>query len=461
MTTTDRKLSISQALPSKDEKKKDYDSDDELTILPSQIRFYDTIKHFREEIDEEEKSIAQSEGTLTRKLPREYSFPKSLSAEDRKVIHFLAKKFGLTSASSGKGKERVVTIYYPLGKESQQEALSKSMKKKFVKHWSIQMPLLESPYFEYYIELYDEMFETRRKMRLFKEDVKSIEKDHYAEYIGKHYKAIKNELVQKISSSEAFQVLLSKETELLNHYSIPENNSFKRVIDRDIWDARNHGRYFISIDIRNARFNALRYHDPELVCNCKTWKELLEKFGLYSPSLHESKYWRSTVFESLCGELQAKIIGWILFQIADGLLEADYFHIKEFVSFCDVDEMLLFTTKETWKRDCTRISKFLQEKFPELASILRIEPFQLTQMSRDEQFFLKEVLQTRKGVSTSSSTIKRTNLGKKIQIKCEPEFWPQCYKYYKGWDVDEKDRKVLFKGRHGEYIATLDGNVFD
>ena len=48
-----------------------------------------------------------------------------------------------------------------------------------------------------------------------------------------------------------------------------------------IYRPQHHGRYFFSIDIKSANFNALKDHDSNLMLNCNTWEELVTRYSNY------------------------------------------------------------------------------------------------------------------------------------------------------------------------------------
>ena len=53
---------------------------------------------------------------------------------------------------------------------------------------------------------------------------------------------------------------------------------------------QNIGKWYLSIDIKNAWFNCLRLEEPELFDGCKTWREYLSQFTNYNFLLSSKRF---------------------------------------------------------------------------------------------------------------------------------------------------------------------------
>ena len=69
-------------------------------------------------------------------------------------------------------------------------------------------------------------------------------------------------------------------------------------VQKSIWNHSNDGAACMSVDLRQANFQAMKYVDPRIVLNCDTWEELCRKFT-DCEYLVESKHIRQFVFGSL------------------------------------------------------------------------------------------------------------------------------------------------------------------
>ena len=54
--------------------------------------------------------------------------------------------------------------------------VSESTRKKFAKDFSLPIPVFKSPYFEYYVELYDTILQTKRKLGLLQKEIHVIDR---------------------------------------------------------------------------------------------------------------------------------------------------------------------------------------------------------------------------------------------------------------------------------------------
>ena len=96
-------------------------------------------------------------------------------------------------------------------------------------------------------------------------------------------------------SLQSFEI----DQDLLNHQSITKET---------IYDHQNDNKFFISLDLKSANFNALRYYDKGLVLNCNNWDEFIAKFTDLKYYL-KNKLFRQKIFWLLEPDKQRKIIG--------------------------------------------------------------------------------------------------------------------------------------------------------
>lgn len=89
------------------------------------------------------------------------------------------------------------------------------------------------------------------------------------------------------------------------------------------------GKYYVSLDIRSANFNALRFYDPSIVHGYETWEDLLkDHFHVTSPYLLAVKELRSVVFHDTCPVKVNAVNNWRIcglhrFLAEHGLLRRD------------------------------------------------------------------------------------------------------------------------------------------
>lgn len=50
------------------------------------------------------------------------------------------------------------------------------------------------------------------------------------------------------------------------------------VTNMDVYRPDNDGKYFLSLDLKKANYNALKFYDPEIVLDTGFYEELISRF---------------------------------------------------------------------------------------------------------------------------------------------------------------------------------------
>ena len=160
-----------------------------------------------------------------------------------------------------------------------------SILKRWVKDYKLPIRIFEEPYFSYYIDLYDPLYHTKEKLEMLKETL-----THYAtqeDFLSDYYQ-IRDKAVAYLKENTAWNVFNTGD---MCKYATKSLN----VSSKDVFKHCHAGKYFISIDLVKANFQALKYADPAIVGNCQSYKEFISMFTTI-PYMTESKYMRQVLF---------------------------------------------------------------------------------------------------------------------------------------------------------------------
>ncbi len=167
------------------------------------------------------------------------------------------------------------------------------LRKRFCKDMNIPINIYQEPYFTERLKLFDENFRTLWKWERFKKELEQFKDDQ--EYLEK-YNQIKEAAINFIKESKSYQRFIS--TDL--YFKNPNVN-----YPNDIYKDYNVGEHFVSIDMKQANFNALRIFEERFCSDCKsmfngakTWKEFISQFTDIEHII-ESKYIRQVIFGAL------------------------------------------------------------------------------------------------------------------------------------------------------------------
>ena len=188
----------------------------------------------------------------------ELSFPTSLTTKERSKLHDLAKELGLYSVSIGEGKAKYIcledrTNLTPLYVGSNRRlVLSKEKRlvttgdvnshcrKLFLTLTSLPIPILTSPLFEYFVELYQPLLRSQDRLKEF---LQLIDACGGESQLMQHYNTFKDTLGTTLKQSDAYKKMsLEGLVAIKKQYEIP-GKSLKRLNRaRHVFSPANHDR---------------------------------------------------------------------------------------------------------------------------------------------------------------------------------------------------------------------------
>jgi hypothetical protein len=352
----------------------------------------------------------------------------NLSGSIRKELHELADKMNLIHYTKHIS-DQTITIIAKNKADNYIQLNSQECDKRrqFSNDFDLPIQIYDSPYWEYYVDLFDEYYDIKTKWVLFEETVDKLGGLYkYKNFLS----TLMNDTINKLKNNDAYLRLTNSKLESpLKKYG-------------KIYNPSNNGKYFISLDLVAANFNIIRLHDPELYLNHETWIDVLGCTEYKSIGI--SKKLRQVII----GNLNAKKIHTIMCIFTEKLLKSlDKFKNK--IISVQADEIIIEINQNEISTDYNSICEILNN-LPFLNNkswdeFIRLTIFKLNQVS-NFSYYMKEILHP------ISSDI----------IKCEPKcinpiHLAQFIKYYKGEKINDYD--LTFK--HEGLLATYHKSIFD
>lgn len=157
---------------------------------------------------------------------------------------------------------------------------SVALKKKFCRDCSLPIMVFDNPYFMERLAVIDRLFHCIESFDVFCDELKQFanEQDYFT-----YYNRIKDEIITFIRSQPGFIKFCNQE--------FRTNTVYQK---RNLYIDGNDDAAYISIDMKNANFSALKYYDPEIFAFADSWESFV---GRFTNSLHiqNSKYIRQVV----------------------------------------------------------------------------------------------------------------------------------------------------------------------
>ena len=163
-----------------------------------------------------------------------------------------------------------------------------AFRRRFVKDFNLPINLVESPFFEYYMDRYD--FFPREDYFNCCDIINKEFNGNKEEWLN-HYAQIRDNIITTIEESDAYKAFNDKD---LKEYITPKFS----VGDYNIYNCDNVGEFFISIDLKKANFQTLKWFNKDIVLGAETYEELMDKFG-GDDYFKKSKYTRQVIFGKL------------------------------------------------------------------------------------------------------------------------------------------------------------------
>ena len=124
----------------------------------------------------------------------------------------------------------------------------------FIKDMCCHIPTIESPYFEYFLSVYG-LEDAYRDFLTFTKELSLVKP------ITSLYEPIK----QRDSFKE------------FNTCDLNAKYPLSGSVSGDIYDRKNVGKYFLTVDLKEAAYQALLTHNPEIVFGCLTFSDYIDK----------------------------------------------------------------------------------------------------------------------------------------------------------------------------------------
>jgi hypothetical protein len=294
--------------------------------------------------------------------------------------------------------------------------IKKEFREIFVNDYKLPIQFLESPYFEYFLNLYNEEFEINKKVELFNNTIshfKSVE-----EFKNKWH-VLKNQIIDDIKKTKEYQELNQSEfyrSPLKIERGHPYNQKYINVP-------------ILSIDIIQANFNCLKNHNPNILLGANSFKELVKMYtdlDYYS----DIKIFRQIVFEQLNAGRQQSLQR----EITDSLIIDLKKEIPNiFIKMPANDEV------------CIPLNQNITELKDRVLNVL--SKHKLKHIFRTEEFVLRHI---------SNNFFFKDYGNGKIKLRMVPKiFYAQAYKKAKNKEIEDFDLLFVHEGKIAKFQETL------
>ena len=205
-------------------------------------------------------------------------------------------------------------------------------KERFCKDCNIPIKIFQEPYFTDRLKLYNPFYNTLERWDRFVKWLNqyNCEQDYFEEY-----NKVKDTAINFIKGSDAYNLFITYDMNKfeIKNKGLPSNSVFK---------PSNHGKTFISIDMRKANFSSLKHFGDtigeSMFDNCYSWEDFMYLFTL-NEHIVESKYIRQVILGNCNPRRHITYEKYLMDQVVSLLAE-------KFNGITDIDKIVSFTNDE-------------------------------------------------------------------------------------------------------------------
>ena len=304
--------------------------------------------------------------------------------------------------------------------------MNNSMKKRFIRDFGLPIVVFESPYFEYFCDLYKNLFKVEERFSYLQEliDVKGGDDNALA-----FYGSLREQIIAKVKELPEYKEYNNKDMN-----ELCKNN--RKIKTKEVYQMPNAGKVFLSIDLKKANYQAMKFHSQALTFNTNSYEELITLFTDLQ-YFKESKYFRQVLFGNLNPKRQQSTQKHMMNNIVDVLLDS----IPNITldNFCNVspDEVIIEYNDHGITLECDDNIN-LEQIAKEIPYHVHVDQFKLETIE-DRKFFVKKYHDG------------------SYEFKCVPaQMFAQVYKKYHDLPLHEYD--TLFY--HEKQLARFMNPIF-
>ncbi|MDE7307305.1 MAG: hypothetical protein K2N61_01365 [Lachnospiraceae bacterium] len=302
--------------------------------------------------------------------------------------------------------------------------ISEKAKERFCKDCNFPVKIFKEPYFMDRLRLYDRYYGTMNKWESFLEE---LEKYHCEQDYFEEYNRIKEDAISDIKASEGY---IRFNEEDMNQYRVSHEN----LPNRDIFKVGNHGKSFISIDMKKANFSSLKYYDASIFSYADTWEEFI---GRYTENRHiiDSKYIRQVILGNCNPKRHITYEKYLMDKVLSRLTNISGFIDK--VVFFSNDEIII-DISDLEKSKLKIIMKQIENNIKDLTIPLKVELFTLYKIEGTGGYYKEIFYEDREA---------------EIEFKCLDSYsLPFVIRQFMGEEVTDSDKVFYFEGRLAQFL---------
>ena len=312
----------------------------------------------------------------------------------------------------------------------------KKFRQRFVKDYNLPIYIFDDNLFEYYIQLYDFF-----PYLCYKETIEKIENEYdgcvekWLEYCA----SVRDNAINGVMETDEYKKFKSMDLSQYNFTPI--------CGERSCYTEETNGKRFLSIDLKKANFQALKYVG---VVSDATYEQFIHRFG-GDDYIANSKYLRQVIFGKMNPSRQIKIEKYLMFKVYEAIKDITEKYGLTIFSM-NSDELIFEIPKEFYDNGLIDY-----ENSRELANNIYDLVGENIGAEIKVEYIEVRSLPIVSANGTKIDAYERTNLftNQKTLKKASTTFYPQIYKLWNEMPIEDYDMVFYFENQLATFNQEL------
>lgn len=313
---------------------------------------------------------------------------------------------------------------------------------RFINDYKLPIVMNGVKYFFYFLELYENEFQSLTNWKKLWDMIDNRFNGNENDFL-KYFYDVREKVITDTANSESYQ-----------KFNTMDMNKFK-VIDKpnvssnNIYNGGNIGKGFLSIDLKKANFQSLKYVDSNIVLNSDTYEGFIGKFTDLE-YIKESKYFRQVIFGQMNPKRHITVEKYLINQVCK--IYKEVYNWGKIVSMSNdeiVIEMDLLRQLSYSKDQIRKLTDDIEHTIKVgLGLFVRVEYFTLNGF----QMYSKDTVnpKTTFYVKTNLATLER-------KLMCVPApYYALIYKLLNNIPLEEYDYHFIYEGIDCKFMDEFD-----
>lgn len=188
-----------------------------------------------------------------------------------------------------------------------------NFRQRFVSDYNLPIQVLDSPYFEQRLELLEPLYKAKSKYENVIQLLNEKFEGNHNKFLMEFYN-IRENIIQDILHNEAY-LNFNSSTYNMKQYAFKAEYPKKQIYSGDMI-----GKVLLSVDLKKANYQALRYVNKDIVFGTNSYEELIKKYTDLDYVIN-SKYTRQVVFGKLNPSRQITVEKYLMHLIHNIILD--------------------------------------------------------------------------------------------------------------------------------------------